>query len=257
MTFAADDILLWVGAIMWPFVRISAMLLVAPVFGGRNVNARVRLGLGLLLALIVAPDLKPVPEIDPLSLDGLVVAVHQVIIGAAMGFVVQLVFAALVLAGESIAMSMGLGFASALDPVSGIQVPLISQFYTVLATLIFLALNGHLVLIDLLLRSFQTLPIASGGISTDDLWAVVRFASAMYSSALLIAIPAVASLLLINISMGVVTRAAPQLNIFAVGFPVTLFAGFIIILLTLPQLSVRIGESLMLAVRLVRQLVGA
>ncbi|EXJ16881.1 flagellar biosynthetic protein FliR [Imhoffiella purpurea] len=257
MTFAADDILLWVGAIMWPFVRISAMLLVAPIFGGRNVSARVRLGLALLLALIVAPDLEPVPEIDPLSLDGLVVAIHQVIVGIAMGFVVQIVFAALVLAGESIALSMGLGFASAMDPVSGIQVPMVSQFYTILATLIFLALNGHLILLELLLRSFQTLPIAASGISTDDLWAVVRFVSGMYSSALLVALPAVASLLLINISMGVVTRAAPQLNIFAVGFPVTLLAGLIIIVLTLPQLSVRVGELLWLAVRLVRQLVGA
>lgn len=257
MQFAADEILQWVGALMWPFIRISAMLLVAPVFGTRNVNVRARLGLGLLLALLVAPQLTTQPQVDPLSLAGVVVAIHQALIGIAMGFVMQLVFSALTQAGEAIALSMGLGFASTLDPVGGVQVPMVSQYYMILATLIFLALNGHLVLLGVLLHSFDTLPVTAGGLTRDDLWAVVSFASTMFAGGLLIALPAVASLLLVNLAMGVITRAAPQLNIFAVGFPLTILAGFIIILLTLPGLTARIGELLIAAFPLIQQLVRA
>lgn len=257
MSFAAEDIFAWVSSFIWPFVRISAMLLVAPVFGARNVNVRARLALGFLLALVVAPQLTETASIDPLSLGGLVVAIHQVVIGIAMGFVMQMVFSALTQAGESIALSMGLGFASAMDPVGGVQVPMVSQYYMILATLIFLALDGHLILIELLLRSFETLPIAAEGLTTDLLWAIVGFGSTMFAAAVLIALPAVASLLLVNLSMGVITRAAPQLNIFAVGFPLTLLAGFIIILLTMPSLPARIGELLMSAFPLIQQLTRA
>ncbi|NEV60503.1 flagellar biosynthetic protein FliR [Thiorhodococcus minor] len=257
MSFAAEDIFAWVSSFIWPFVRISAMLLVAPVFGARNVNVRARLAMGFLLALVVAPQLTETPSIDPLSLGGLVVAIHQVVVGIAMGFVMQMVFSALTQAGESIALSMGLGFASAMDPVGGVQVPMVSQYYMILATLIFLALDGHLILIELLLRSFETLPIAAEGLTTDQLWAIVGFGSTMYAAAVLIALPAVTSLLLVNIAMGVITRAAPQLNIFAVGFPLTLLAGFIIILLTMPSLPARIGELLMAAFPLIQQLTRA
>lgn len=254
MHFAAEDIQVWAGSVIWPFVRISAMLLVAPVFGARNVNARARLSLGLLLAVVVAPQVSGQALIDPLSLNGLVVAIHQVLIGIAMGFVLQLVFSALTQAGELVALSMGLGFASAVDPVGGVQVPMISQYFTILATLIFLALNGHLVLIELLLRSFDTLPIMAEGVTRDQLWLIVSFGSQMFAGAMLIALPAVASLLLVNIAMGVMTRAAPQLNIFAVGFPLTILAGFLIFLLILPGLPARIGELLMVAFGLVQQI---
>ncbi|MBK1694242.1 flagellar biosynthetic protein FliR [Chromatium weissei] len=254
MTMAAQDIALWVGAWMWPFVRISAMLLVAPLFGARHVNIRARLGLGLLLALTVVPQLKAPPFIDPLSTEGLVVAVRQILIGIALGFTLQMIFSALTQAGEYIALSMGLGFASAMDPVGGVQVPMISQFLTILAMLIFLALNGHLVLIQLLLKSFDTLPVTGEGLTTDDLWAVVRFGDVMFSHALLIALPAMAALLLVNLAMGVVTRASPQLNIFAIGFPVTILAGFIILILNLPSFPARIGELLFAAFALIKQI---
>lgn len=255
MNFEADDILRWASSLVWPFVRISALLLVAPIFGARNVNVRARLAMGFLLALLVAPILPEPPAVDPLSLGGFVVIMHQVLIGIAMGFVLVLVFSAITQAGEAVALSMGLGFASAVDPVGGVQVPMVSQYFTILAILIFLALNGHLVLIHLLLRSFETLPVAAGGLTPEDLWAILSFGSSMFAGALLIALPAVASLLLVNLAMGVITRAAPQLNIFAIGFPITLLAGFLIILLTLPSLTTRIGELLMSAFPLVERLV--
>jgi flagellar biosynthesis protein FliR len=257
MSFSADEIVHWALMIVWPFVRISALLLVAPIFGARNVNVRLRLALGLLLALVVAPQLSVPPSLDPFGPGAIQLAMRQILIGVSMGFVLQLVFSALTQAGEIVALSMGLGFASAIDPVGGVQVPMVSQYFTILATLIFLALNGHLVLIELLLRSFETLPLASGGLTSDDLWSVVSFGSTMFAGAVLIALPAAASLLLVNLAMGVITRAAPQLNIFAVGFPLTLFAGFIIILLTLPSLSARISEFLMEAFPLIQQITRA
>ncbi|MBK1653791.1 flagellar biosynthetic protein FliR [Allochromatium vinosum] len=254
LTLEATDILRWTVSLVWPFVRISAMLLVMPVFGARQINARVRLGLALLLAWMIAPQLPEVPAIDPLSVGGVVVAVEQALIGIAMGFVVTLVFSAINQAGEAIALSMGLGFASAVDPVGGVQVPMISQYLSIMATLIFLAMNGHLVLFELLLKSFETFPIGLDGPDNEDLWYIANFGSQMFAGAMLIALPAVASLLLVNLAMGVVTRAAPQLNIFAIGFPITILAGFLIILLTLPSLTARIGDFLFTALPLIERI---
>ncbi|MTW20323.1 flagellar biosynthetic protein FliR [Allochromatium palmeri] len=254
LTFEANDILRWAVSLAWPFVRISAMLLVVPVFGARQINTRVRLGLALLLAFLIMPQLPEVPAIDPLSVGGVVVAIQQALIGIGMGFILTLVFSAINQAGEAIALSMGLGFASAVDPIGGVQVPMISQYLSILATLIFLAMNGHLVLFDLLLRSFETFPIGSGGPESDDFWHIASFGSRMFAGAMLIALPAVASLLLVNLAMGVVTRAAPQLNIFAIGFPITILAGFLIVLLTLPSLTARIGEFVLSALPLIERI---
>lgn len=253
MHFSADEILTWVAAVGWPFVRISAMLLAAPILGARYVNVRMRLGLALLLAIVVAPQVAVRSLPDPLSVGGVAIALEQVVIGVAMGFILQMVFSALTQAGESVALSMGLGFASAVDPVAGVQVPMISQYFMILGTLVFLALNGHLILLELLFRSFETLPLAAGGLTPDDLWRLVGFGSTMFAGAVLLALPAVATLLLVNLAMGVVTRAAPQLNIFAVGFPVTILAGFLILLLTLSSLPVRLGELLMDAFPLIQR----
>ncbi|MBK1641870.1 flagellar biosynthetic protein FliR [Chromatium okenii] len=256
LALTTQDLALWVGAWLWTFVRISAALLVAPLFGARTVNVRVRIGLGLLLALVVVPQLQTPPVIDPLSLEGVVVAIRQVLIGISMGFVLQMVFSALTQAGEYIALSMGLGFASAMDPVGGVQVPMISQFLTILVMLIFLALNGHLVFIQLLLKSFESIPVTSTGLLRDDLWAIVTFGHTMFSHAVLIALPAMASLLLVNLAMGVVTRASPQLNIFAIGFPLTILAGFFVLVFTLPNFPARIGELLLLAFDLIQQMMS-
>ncbi|GAB0149116.1 MULTISPECIES: flagellar biosynthetic protein FliR [Marichromatium] len=256
MVISFDTLLDWVGMFVWPFVRISAMLLVAPIFGARTVNARVRLSLGLLLAILVAPLLPPFPAIDPLSMEGLVVALQQVLIGVMMGFVAQLVFAAVTLAGESIALSMGLGFASVIDPAGGVQVPMVSQYFVILTTLLFLAFDAHLVLLQLMTLSFEVMPVGMQGLVAEDFWRIAGFGTTMFAGALLIALPAVASLLLVNLAMGVVTRAAPQLNIFAVGFPVTLLMGFVLIILILPGLPARIGDLLTAAFLLIQRLLG-
>jgi len=171
-----------------------------------------------------------------------------------MGFVLQLVFGALVIAGQSIAMSMGLGFASAVDPQNGVQVPVVSQYFLILATLAFLALNGHLVLIATLVESFHSYPVAVNPWPENLAWHIVLWASNMFKGALLIALPALASILLVNLSFGVLTRTAPQLNIFAVGFPITILSGFIVVLLSLPGLLPKLSSLLEDAFSLMRNM---
>lgn len=237
----------WVGAVMWPFIRIGAMLMSAPVFGARTVPVRVRLVLALAIAVILAPLLPPTPAVDPLSPAGLLVGAQQVLLGVAMGFILHLVFAALILAGQTIAMTMGLGFASAVDPQNGVQVPVLSQYFLITATLVFLALDGHLMVIDVLVQSFRLVPVGSAGPLPEMPWKIVLWGSHLFAGAVLIALPATVAVLMVNLAFGVMTRAAPQLNIFAVGFPVTLLAGFVLLLFSLPgllpQISALLGEA--------------
>ncbi|MEM7206996.1 MAG: flagellar biosynthetic protein FliR [Pseudomonadota bacterium] len=220
-----------VGTFMWPFIRISAMFLAAPILGTRMIPVRVRVILAVTLTLVVAPLLPPPPAVDVLSAEGLLITLHQVLIGATMGFIVQMVFAALVMAGEQMAFAMGLGFASMVDPQNGVTVPVVSQFFTIIATLLYLAMNGHEIAIEILVETFYTMPIATTGLGSDGFWGVISWGSQMFINAIHIALPIVASLMLVYIALGVMTRVAPQLNIFSVGFPLTLMVGFITIML--------------------------
>ncbi len=223
-------------------IRITAMLVATPVFGAPSFPIRARILLGLLLTLLIYPSLPPIPEIDPLSAEGILVGVRQVIIGLAMGFIWHMVFGALVIAGQSIAMSMGLGFASSLDPQNGVQVPVVSQYFLIFATLVFLAMDAHLVLIRILAESFELLPVVVEAWPQNLFVTLALWGSHMFVGALLMALPAMAAVLLVNLAFGVVTRAAPQLNIFAVGFPVTILAGFILMLLSMPAMLPILSE---------------
>ncbi len=245
----------FVGSLLWPMMRIGAMLLAMPVIGTRLVPTRVKIIVTLVLAAMVLPLLPETPRVEALSLEGLFVSAQQILIGLAMGFTLQLVFGALMIAGESIAMTMGLGFASMVDPTNGVNVPVISQLFIIVGTLLFLALGGHLMLIQLVVSSFETMPIATTGVSRDSFYALAAWGSQMFIGALWVAIPALVSMLVITLSMGVMTRAAPQLNIFSVGFPVTMFAGFIILILTLPGFLPRINQMMLQAMQLSQSIV--
>lgn len=236
MLFTSADIAAWIGTLLWPFTRVAAMLAIAPVFGARMVPLRVRLTVALLLTWVIVPSLPPVPALDPLSAAGALVTVQQFLIGLAIGFSLQLVFATLVIAGQSIAMGMGLGFAQMVDPQNGVNVPVIGQYYVVMATLLFLALNGHLALFRVLVDSFELLPIGVDALGRDDFRGIAYWGSRMFADALMVALPAVASILLVNLSFGVVSRSAPQLNVFGVGFPVTLTLGFVILVFAVSNL---------------------
>lgn len=234
MEFTATELTRWINTLMWPFIRVSSFLVVAPIFGARSITRRVRVILALLIAWLLVPTLPAMPAVDPFGATGALITVQQVLVGVAMGFVFQLAFSAVVIAGQNIAMTMGLGFASAIDPQNGVQVPMVSQFYMILATLLFLSLNGHLLLIETVHESFRLLPVGAP-LPAELHWKIALWGSRMFAGGLLIALPALAALLLVNIAFGVMTRSAPQLNIFAVGFPVTLTAGFLLILFSLPS----------------------
>jgi len=236
MLFTSADIGSWIGSLVWPFTRIAAMLAIAPIFGARMVPQRARLVIALLLTWIVLPLLPEVPALDPLSLSGALLTAQQLVIGLAIGFSLQLVFATLVIAGQTIAMGMGLGFAQMVDPQNGVNVPVIGQYYVVIATLMFLALNGHLALIRVLVDSFQSLPVGVDALTREDFRTIAYWGARMFADAVMVALPAVASILLVNLAFGVVSRSAPQLNVFGVGFPVTLTLGFVILVFAIANL---------------------
>jgi flagellar biosynthetic protein FliR len=245
----------FVGSLVWPMMRIGAMLMAMPVIGTRLVPTRIKIIMTLVLSVMVVPLLPALPQVEAMSLQGVFVSAQQILIGLSMGFTMQLVFGALMIAGEAIALGMGLGFASMVDPTNGVNVPVVSQFFIIIGTLLFLALGGHLMLIQLVVSSFESLPISPTGVGRDSFRALFAWGSQMFIGALWIAIPALISMLVITLSMGVMTRAAPQLNIFSVGFPVTMFMGFIILLLVIPGFLPRINQMMLQAMQLSQSIV--
>lgn len=217
----------WVASYLWVLFRIASLLMTMPVLGTQLLPVRVRLYFALTLTLLIAPQVGEVPLLDALSLSTWIVIGEQILIGAAMGFSLQLLFQVHVLAGQIIAMQMGLGFASMNDPSTGISVAVVAQVFTMLVTLLFLAMNGHLVVLEVLAESFTTLPIGDSLGRMDFQALVLRFSWVM-AAAILIGMPAITALLIVNISFGVMMRAAPQLNIFSIGFPLTLVFGLFI-----------------------------
>jgi flagellar biosynthetic protein FliR len=236
--------LLWY---LLPFFRVAAFVMTAPIFSTGLVPARIRMIIAVAITIAVVPGLTPTSTIDPLSMDMFLIILKQILIGGALGFVMQFIFAAVVNGGQVIGMQMGLGFAQMMDPQTGVNVPVVSQFYNIIAVLLFLSLNGHLVLVQVLGNSFNLLPVDGQGLSMSTLEALVYFSSWMFSGALIMVLPAVVALLMINMVMGVITRATPQMNIFAVGFSITITAGFVVIMLTLstalPQLTTLFNEG--------------
>jgi flagellar biosynthetic protein FliR len=231
------DIIERLAAFLWPMLRISAMVMTAPPFSGSAVTARIRVLLALVLTWMVYP-LHTWPVIDPMSAEGLVEVFNQLLIGAAMGLTLQIVVAALTVAGQTMAASMGLSMANMIDPNVG-NVPTLAQFLIVCSTLIFVSIGGPGLLVGLILESFRTLPIGTS-ILTQDVYArMVQWSSMMFLGALLLALPVVATLLFVNIGLGVVTRAAPSLNIFAIGFPAMIAAGFLVLIISMDVMSAR------------------
>lgn len=218
----------WVGSFLLPLFRITAFLMFMPIIGTQLVSARVRLYLALAISLAIMPTLPPMPAIDAISLQAFIWIAQEILIGVMLGFVLQLLFQVFAIAGQIVAMQMGLGFASMVDPANGISVPVIGQVFMILVTLLFLAMNAHLVVFEVLTESFFTLPVG-GGFLVDSYWVIANKLSWVLGSALLLVLPAITALLVVNLAFGVMTRAAPQLNIFSIGFPLTLVLGLVIV----------------------------
>ncbi len=252
MNFTGSELISFLSTLLWPFMRISAMFAASPIFSARSIPVRIRILLAFSIALLLVPVIPAPPVVDLISGEALLISISQILIGVAMGFILQMVFAAFVIAGQSIATAMGLGFASMVDPQNGVQVPVISQAFLIMATLVFLALNGHLIFIEVLAKSFQNMPVGPFSPSPDALWQLVIWGSDMFAGGMMIALPGVAALLLVNLAFGVTSRAAPQLNIFAVGFPIMIMIGLAFIILILPTITSHLTSLLNQAIELIQ-----
>ncbi len=238
MNLLANDIVERFYTFLWPMLRVSALLLAAPIFSLRSFNLRLRILLAVALTWMIYP-LYDWPRLDPVSAPGLVEVFNQIAIGLLMGLSLQVVTAAILLAGQSISNAMGLSLATMMDPNLG-NVPVIAQFMVILTTLIFVGFGGHAMLLSLVVDSFSSMPIGKG-LLTEGAWAhFLSWSSMIFLGGLLLAIPVMITLLFINIGLGVASRAAPSLNIFQVGLPAMIIAGFGVLMLTLPSMGGRI-----------------
>lgn len=221
-------------AFLWPLSRILALVATAPILGNPSVPIRTKLGLAILITVLVAPTLDELPIVDPASEIGLLILLQQVIIGTAIGFAMRIVFVAIEMAGEIIGLQMGLGFATIIDPQNSGQIPLIGRFLGLVASLAFLAIDGHLIMLAIVSQSFSTLPISTTGITAPIFITLADWGKEIFLSGLQLSLPVLAALLITNLTLGILSRAAPQLNIFAVGFPLTLAIGWLVLALALP-----------------------
>ncbi len=243
LPLTADAINALLAGYFLPFVRIAALIGAAPIFSAAAVPGRVRLLFALALSAVIAPMVGPVTGFSPFSLSGVFAILGEMLVGVAMGVILNLAFAAFTVAGQIVAMQMGLGFASMIDPNNGAQSPVLSMFYLLLITLLFFTMNGHHVLILVLHQSFALLPPGSG-LAAADFWRVAHWGAQMFAGAVLVSLPAVVALLMVNAALGVMSRAAPQLNIFAVGFILTIVGGFLVLTFTLPSVAWHLRDLL-------------
>lgn len=241
LTFNEAQVLAWITPLLWPFLRALALFTALPVLGTRVVPARVRIGLAALIAIAAQPSLPPLPPaVAAIALDSplaLLLVAQQVVIGLSLGFAVRVVFAAVEFAGEVIGLQMGLNFAGFFDPLSASTATAASRFFGAIVAWLFIVINGHLLVVAALGQSFATFPVGP------EPFAFVRemqphgWGAEIFSTGLWIALPMVTMLLFVNVTLGAISRVAPQINIFAIGFPVTLGLGLLGLLLTLPMLA--------------------
>ena len=232
MNLILDDVVQILATGLIPMLRISALLLAAPLVSLKVVSVRIRIALAVVLTIFIYPTLD-LPVIDPVSAAGLMLITRELLVGLLFAVVLQVVNAALVVAGQTLSMSMGLGMAQTVDPNIG-RVPVLASFLVVLSTLIFLSIGGHLILIELILMSFQVMPIGGPINFVETIANFTEWTAMVFLGGVLIALPIMLTMMLVNICIGIVTRAAPALNIFAVGFPVTIVTGLVFLLLGIP-----------------------
>jgi flagellar biosynthetic protein FliR len=217
----------------WPFVRFMALIMSAPILSSRAMPIRVKILLGFLLASTTSPLISaPAPNSDFLLL-----LLQNILVGVILGFSLRLIFAAIEFAGDIAGLQIGLGFALLIDPMSSRQTPLIGNFFGVLASLVFLAINGHLMLIIQLVESFKVIPLNGEGLQLINFSVIVSWGGELFKIALLLSLPVVVVLLIVNISLGIMARIAPQLSIFSVGFSLSLVVGLLVLWVSLPYFA--------------------
>ncbi len=227
----------WLVAFLWPFARITALMLSAPLWGHSSVPRQAKLGLAGAVAVVIAPVLPPMPEVPLFSWAGFGILVEQLLIGAAIGLTVKVMLSVVQASGDFIGLQMGLAFATFFDPASGTNMVVLSRILYMVTLLMFLAFNGHLMVLQVLIASFETLPIGIGRFNPEAFIMLARYGGTIYTAGLLLALPLVASLLIINLSLGILNRSAPQLTVFNIGFPTSLTVGLILLMVLMTDLA--------------------
>lgn len=233
MELPLDTINQFLADLLLPFMRISGMFAAMVGISAKTVPPPVRALLTLLLTLVIMPVVPPVPVAEVFSLGTFVMVIQQLVIGVAIGFISTMVLNTFVLAGQVVAMQTGLGFASIVDPVNGINVPAVGQFYLILATLLFWGFDGHLAMIRMIVMSFEAFPIGADWWSGEQFKTIAHWAGWMFIAAVTLSLAPIVSLLIVNLAFGVMTKAAPQLNIFSIGFSIAQIMGLVIIWMTM------------------------
>lgn len=232
-----EQLYAWINAFIWPFARIAAMVGTAPLLNEPSIPARVKVGLSAILAVIVAPTLAPLPPLATASWSALWVIGQQILIGIALGLTMRIIFAAVQTAGQFVGLQMGLAFASFFDPSTGANTAVLSRLLNTITLLAFIAMNGHLLMIAGLMHTFEVLPINGDELDVNGWGVLLEWSEQIMVSGLLMALPVMVVLLTINLSLGILNRTAQQLSVFAVGFPISLTVGLLILSVVLPRMT--------------------
>ncbi|OUE42066.1 flagellar biosynthetic protein FliR [Billgrantia desiderata SP1] len=232
-----DQLHAWLVLFLWPFVRILAFFQAAPLWGHSSVPNQAKIGLAFLITLVIAPVLPPMPDVPLVSWAGFGILVEQMLIGIAIGLVMHVVFAVVQAAGEFIGLQMGLAFASFFDTGSGTNTMILSRIFFMVTLLMFLALGGHLMVLEALVSSFYGLPIGIGAFNPAAFEMMVRYGGTIFVAGMSLALPLVGSLLIINLAMGILNRSAPQLTVFNIGFPTSLTVGLVLLMVLMTDMS--------------------
>lgn len=254
ISLSSNELIALIVSFMWPLTRILGLIAIAPPFGNNSVPVQVKLMLGVMLALIVAPTIPPMLEADPMSITGIMILMQQLVIGLAMGFMVRIVFAGIEMAGEVIGLTMGLGFATFFDPQTQGRTSAISQILVLVSTLLFLTLNAHLAVFAALIESFKTIPISTSLTMGFSFQKLAIWGEQIFSISLRLSLPFVAALLIANVALGILTRAAPQLNLFGIGFPITIGVGFLMLNMGFPYMLLPIENVFQSAIEAIQSL---
>lgn len=232
----SSQLVFWISQLFWPLARVLALIMTAPLLSEKSISKKVKIGLGVMITYVLLPSLPPT-NVTLFSVGGFWLLIQQILIGVAIGFTMQFAFAAVRTAGEVIGLQMGLSFATFFDPASRLNMPVLARLLDMLAMLLFLSFNGHLWLISMVADSFHTLPIGGDPINGNAFLALTKAASLIFLNGLRLALPLITLLLTLNLALGLLNRVAPQLSVFAIGFPVTLSIGIIFISLMMPLLA--------------------
>ena len=237
ISLTESQIVAWLSPLIWPFLRVLAVFTSAPIFSSRVFPLRARVGLALLIAIAAQPSLSGQPVISISGPDALGALAQQVGIGLAIGFTVRLVFAAVELAGEVVGFQMGLNFASFFNPSLNTQSSAVATFFGQMSTFLFVVMNGHLMILMAVIKSFEAFPVDQNFLAAMSSLKLYNLGADLFATGLWIALPMIGMLMFVNLGLGIVSRVAPQMNIYAIGFPITLTVGLLGIAVTLPMLD--------------------